>query len=111
VVLDLMTVKFLLHYSTRPIQIFGRIGLVFAAIALAMLGAILVDRLFIDHITTDFLIKRPFWVITPADAAGILHSVHQHGPAGRDADSHLSRVAGQAHLRHPRVRRLPRRMT
>ena len=31
VVLDLMTVKFLLQYSTRPIQIFGRIGLIFAA--------------------------------------------------------------------------------
>ncbi len=65
VVLDLMTVKFLLQYSTRPIQIFGRIGLVFATIALAMLGAIVIDRLFIDHITTDFLIRRPFWVITP----------------------------------------------
>jgi glycosyltransferase involved in cell wall biosynthesis len=65
VVLDLMTVKFLLQYSTRPIQIFGRIGLVFASIALAMLGAIVFDRLFIEHITTDFLVKRTFWVITP----------------------------------------------
>ena len=65
VVLDLMTVKFLLQYSTRPIQIFGRIGLIFAAIAFAMLGLIVGDRLFIDHTATDFLIKRPFWVITP----------------------------------------------
>jgi hypothetical protein len=27
VILDLLTVKFLLSYSTRPVQIFGRIGL------------------------------------------------------------------------------------
>lgn len=65
VVLDLMTVKFLLQYSTRPIQIFGRIGLVFAAVALAMIGAIIFDRLFVEHVTTDFLVKRTFWVITP----------------------------------------------
>lgn len=65
VVLDLMTVKFLLQYSTRPIQIFGRVGLVFAGIALAMLAVIIGDRLFIDHVGTDYLIKRPFWIITP----------------------------------------------
>ncbi len=65
VVLDLLTVKFLLHYSTRPIQIFGRIGMLFATIALFMLGALFFDRLFVEHTTTDFLIKRPFWVVTP----------------------------------------------
>jgi len=65
VVLDLLTVKFLLHYSTRPIQIFGRIGMLFATIALLMLGTLLADRFFIEHTTTDFLIKRPFWVVTP----------------------------------------------
>jgi len=65
VVLDLMTVKFLLHYSTRPIQIFGRIGMLFALVASLMLGAILVDRLFIVHLASDYLLKRPFWIITP----------------------------------------------
>ncbi len=65
VVLDLLTVKFLLQYSTRPIQIFGRIGMVFAAIAVAMIAAMAFDRFAVDHTTTDFLLKRPFWVITP----------------------------------------------
>lgn len=63
VVLDLMTVKFLLQYSTRPIQVFGRIGLICGAIAMLMMTALAVDRLF--HIADPFLLKRPFWVITP----------------------------------------------
>ncbi|MDA0577888.1 MAG: glycosyltransferase family 2 protein [Verrucomicrobia bacterium] len=63
VVLDLMTVKFLLRYSTRPIQIFGRIGFGFGGLALLMLSAIVVDRIF--GIADPFLLKRPFWVITP----------------------------------------------
>ncbi len=67
VVLDLMTVKFLLQYSTRPIQIFGKIGLVFAGLAIAMVLGIAGDRLFHhDHGGHYvYLVKRPFWVITP----------------------------------------------
>jgi glycosyltransferase involved in cell wall biosynthesis len=66
VVLDLLTVKFLLQYSTRPIQIFGRIGMTFAAVALAMLAWVAVDRFFIPHADAGlYLLKRPFWVITP----------------------------------------------
>ncbi|TAN37001.1 MAG: glycosyltransferase [Verrucomicrobia bacterium] len=66
VLLDLFTVKFLLQYSTRPIQIFGRIGLFFFAAALLMLGWVSVDRLFILHAEVgSYLIKRPFWIITP----------------------------------------------
>ncbi|MCO5062142.1 MAG: glycosyltransferase family 2 protein [Kiritimatiellae bacterium] len=63
VVLDLMTVKFLLQYSTRPIQVFGRIGLICGGLASLMLGALVVDRVF--HLADPFLLKRPFWVITP----------------------------------------------
>ncbi len=66
VVLDLLTVKFLLQYSTRPIQIFGRIGLLFAGVALAMMAAMVLDRFAIHHgIAYQYLVKRPFWVITP----------------------------------------------
>jgi glycosyltransferase involved in cell wall biosynthesis len=66
VLLDLFTVKFLLHYSTRPIQIFGRVGLYFFAAALLMLTWVGVDRLFLTHAAADsFLLKRPFWIITP----------------------------------------------
>ena len=79
VVLDLMTVKFILQYSTRPIQIFGRIGLKFGALALLMLALVAADWLAgtsgayggegwlgVLNITEHtYLHKRPFWVITP----------------------------------------------
>lgn len=79
VVLDLMTVKFLLQYSTRPIQIFGKTGLRFGAVSLIMLVLVAFDwiagttgaygaqgwlsGLGIGEHT--YLHKRPFWVITP----------------------------------------------
>lgn len=66
VVLDLMTVKFLLTYSTRPIQIFGRIGLVFFGLAFAMVVAMILDRFAFNHgALYVYFVKRPFWVITP----------------------------------------------
>ena len=63
VILDLLTVKFLLHYSTRPIQVFGRIGLICGGLAALMLGAVAADRVF--GLADPYLLKRPFWVITP----------------------------------------------
>lgn len=45
VVLDLMTVKFLVSYSTRPLQIFGLFGLTFGALGVALLGYLAVSRL------------------------------------------------------------------
>jgi hypothetical protein len=77
VVLDLMTVKFLLQYSTRPIQIFGKTGLRFGAVALAMLALVAADWVagmtgaygadsWLGGIGAHtYLHKRPFWVITP----------------------------------------------
>ena len=46
VVLDLMTVKFLSSYSTRPIQVFGVIGLVSSAVGLLLTGVLGIERLF-----------------------------------------------------------------
>lgn len=63
VVLDLMTVKFLLEYSTRPIQVFGKIGLLCGGVAIAMIAILAVDRIF--HLNDPYLLKRPFWVVTP----------------------------------------------
>ena len=63
VVLDLLTVKFLLTYSTRPIQVFGRFGLVSGGLAALLLALLGLDFLFGWH--DPFLVKRPFWVITP----------------------------------------------
>ncbi len=38
VVLDLLTVKFLISYSTRPVQIFGLIGIGLGTLGVAVLG-------------------------------------------------------------------------
>jgi glycosyltransferase involved in cell wall biosynthesis len=68
VVLDLMTVKFLLRYSTHPIQIFGKVGLCFGVPGMLMMAAVLLGHLAYLCCGTAFaadLIKRPFWVITP----------------------------------------------
>jgi len=68
VILDLMTVKFLLRYSTHPIQMFGKIGLFFGIPGFLMLAVVLAMHLSFLFFGTTFgagLIKRPFWVITP----------------------------------------------
>jgi glycosyltransferase involved in cell wall biosynthesis len=46
VVLDLMTVKFLSSYSTRPLQMFGTIGLVMGGVGLAMCAWVTYQRFF-----------------------------------------------------------------
>lgn len=46
VILDLITVKFFLSYSTRPLQIFGLIGVTFAFLGLAITGWLGYIRLF-----------------------------------------------------------------
>lgn len=67
VVLDLITVKFLLRYSMGPMQIFGKIGVIFALpgilMLLLMIGANLSFHLFGTSLGAD-LIKRPFWLMT-----------------------------------------------
>jgi glycosyltransferase involved in cell wall biosynthesis len=67
VVLDLMTVKFLLRYSTHPIQIFGKVGMMFGIPGFAMLLIMLLGQLSYIVFGTSLaagLVKRPFWVIT-----------------------------------------------
>jgi len=46
VVLDLLTVKFLLSYSTRPLQIFGLVGLLMGALGTIITGWLAYLRLF-----------------------------------------------------------------
>jgi len=68
VILDLFTVKFLLHYSTRPIHIFGKLAGIFILPGIIMLGIMLLAHLSFQLFGTELganLIKRPFWVITP----------------------------------------------
>jgi glycosyltransferase involved in cell wall biosynthesis len=45
VMLDLLTVKFLVSYSTRPLQIFGLFGFTFGALGVALLSYLAVSRL------------------------------------------------------------------
>ncbi len=47
VVLDLVTVKFLLNYSKRPLQIFGLVGGSMGALGLVIAGWLAVQRLFL----------------------------------------------------------------
>ena len=55
VVLDLLTVKFLLSYSTRPLQIFGLIGL-----TMALFGALISAWLAVERLRgLDVSINRP----------------------------------------------------
>jgi glycosyltransferase involved in cell wall biosynthesis len=47
VVLDLVTVKFLSSYSTRPIHVFGLVGLLSTAVGLLIVGALGFERIYL----------------------------------------------------------------
>lgn len=67
VVLDLMTVTFLLRYSKSPIQIFGKLGLMLGAVGAGLLALMIAANLSHNLLGTMFaadLLKRPFWVVT-----------------------------------------------
>jgi hypothetical protein len=53
VVLDLLTVKFLLNYSTRPLQIFGLVGIMAGVLGAAVLGYLGYVRLFASQSIAD----------------------------------------------------------
>jgi glycosyltransferase involved in cell wall biosynthesis len=68
VVLDLITVKFLLRYSLGPMQIFGKIGLLFLVPGFLVLAGIVAAHLSFLAFDTQFaadLIKRPLWIMAP----------------------------------------------
>lgn len=71
VLLDLLTVKVLLAYSTRPIHIFAKIGMIFALPGfLLFLAMTLIHILYKFHAIGDkwyalaLMIKSPFWIMT-----------------------------------------------
>jgi hypothetical protein len=53
VILDLLTVKFLLSYSTRPLQIFGLVGIAAGALGGAILAWLAYVRLFAHQSIAD----------------------------------------------------------
>ena len=66
VILDLFTVKFLLRFTGGPMQLFGKVAFLFGGAGLLMLLVVLIDRLLgLGGGASLYLVKRPFWVITP----------------------------------------------
>lgn len=60
VVLDLMTVKFLLSYSTKPIQLFGKWG-VYTLLAGVMSGLATFYMKIFEHMSMN---RNPLWILT-----------------------------------------------
>jgi glycosyltransferase involved in cell wall biosynthesis len=60
VILDLLTVKFLLSYSTKPIQLFGKWGIYTLAAAFLSGGATLYMKLF-EHMSMN---RNPLFILT-----------------------------------------------
>jgi hypothetical protein len=48
VILDLITVKFLLSYSSKPLQFFGLMGLISGGAGLALIAYLVFQRMFMD---------------------------------------------------------------
>lgn len=71
VILDLLTVKFLLRYSASPIQMFGKLGLWFGIPGLLLAIGAVTAHLGYNFLGMDFLAgivevtKRPAWVVMP----------------------------------------------
>ncbi len=103
VILDLISIKFLLAYSHRPLQIFGGAGLL---LFLAGLVSGLVPDLY--QVRPQPGHRRPAAaVLHPADVLPGLPG-HLARAAGRDALAHLPRGAGQERILHPRDHRICR---
>ena len=67
VILDLVTVKYLLRYSTGPIQMFGKIGAWFALPGVLMFAVMIAGNLSFQLFGTELasdLVKRPFWIMS-----------------------------------------------
>ena len=74
VVLDCITMRFLLKYSMKPMHLFGKMGGWCLLIGLVMLGVVGLEWLcslfgchpwFDSGLGATLLVKRPFWVIAP----------------------------------------------
>jgi glycosyltransferase involved in cell wall biosynthesis len=60
VVLDIITIKFLLSYSQGPIQIFGLLGLFSGTVGIIITAYLIVMRLFFDQSLSD----RPLFILS-----------------------------------------------
>lgn len=74
VVLDTITMKFLLKYSNKPMHLFGKVGGICLIVGLLSLGIVGLEWFFSlfgcgpwfdSGLGATLLVKRPFWVIAP----------------------------------------------
>ena len=66
VILDLITVKFLLSYSTKPIQIFGLLGLISIVSSFGLMAGVVYTRIRYDMVVTNnsmFLLSLLFFIL------------------------------------------------
>ena len=97
VLLDLLTVKFLMSYSTRPIQIFGLLGLVLGGLGIGRRRRALVS----EALSRD----GPGQPAAPSawrTSRSRRLPVRVDRAARRDAGPHLSRVPAEARVHGPR---------
>ena len=87
VVLDLMTVKFLGSFSTKPIYVFGGLGLLTTLLAIFFGVFVVYEKLAkdTDMSGNPLLLLTAVLVITD-------DPIHPDGPDRRDAGPHLSRI-------------------
>ena len=97
VVLDLLTVKFLSGFSTRPIQLFGLVGLVCALVGFGLMAELGFERLVLGI----RLGGRPI-VLLAILLGDRGRAVHLDRAARRDGHADVPRVPGEADL--PRAR-------
>ncbi len=84
VILDIITVKFLLSYSQRPIQIFGLLGLFSVTVGFIMTAYLIIMRIFFSHPLGDrplftlsiFMIFIGIQLVTMGLLAEVLMRVH-----------------------------------
>lgn len=94
VILDLMTVKFLLSYSTRPIQLFGRLGVYTLMASFLSGGATIYMKLF-QGMSMN---RNPLLLLT-ALLLFMGVQVHRAGSPGGAERPHLLRGPGETDLR------------
>ena len=100
VLFDIITIKFLLKYFTRPMHFFGQLGIAGVGLGGAILAYLLV---------LQALRERDRARAWPADDCG-RSAVSDgpddvlHGSARRNADAHLLRKPGPPHLRRREIR-------
>ena len=92
VILDLMTAKFLLSYSNKPMRLFGGVGL-----GLIMSGSAVLLYLFIRRFAGVPVLGSPLFP-TGDHGPDPGRPVDPHGIDGRTAGTHISRVAKETDL-------------